>query len=261
MRIAVVQFSVVAGDPTANRRIVEEHVAAIARSGAKPDVIVLPELWSTGYALERARELASPEGQAEAAFLGELAARHHIAFAGGSVLARVGDTVRNRAQVIDASGHLLTFYDKVHLFRLMDEDKYLAAGDRRTAFVLNGIPCSAIICYDIRFCELVRATALDGAKILFVSAEWPLVRKEHWCTLLRARAIENQFFVVACNRSGVTGTETFGGHSMIIAPDGAILAQADEHDAVLTADLDFTLLDRVRAACPVFTDRAPEAYQ
>lgn len=261
MRVTVVQFSVVAGDPAANRRLVEERVAELAQGAAKPDVVVLPELWSTGYDLKRARELASPDGQAEAAFLGDLAIRYNLAFAGGSVLARVGDTVRNRAQVIDASGRLLACYDKVHLFRLMDEDKYLAAGDRRVAFVLAGIPCSSVICYDIRFCEFVRATALDGAKILFVSAEWPLVRKEHWCALLRARAIENQFFVVACNRSGVTGAETFGGHSMIIAPDGAILAQADEHDAVLSADLDFTLLDRVRAACPVFTDRVPAAYK
>lgn len=261
MRVAVVQFSVAAGDPDTNRRIVEERVATLAASAAKPDVVVLPELWSTGYALEHARELASPEGEAEAAFLGSLAVKYNVAFAGGSVLARVGDTVCNRAQAIDASGRLLAWYDKVHLFRLMDEDKYLAAGDRRRMFILNGIPCSSVICYDIRFCELVRAIALDGAKVLFVSAEWPLVRKEHWCALLRARAIENQFFVVACNRSGVTGTETFGGHSMILAPDGTTLAQADEHDAVLTAELDFTLLDRVRAACPVFTDRVPEVYR
>lgn len=261
MRVAVVQFSVAAGDPDTNRRIVEERVAALAANPAKPDVVVLPELWSTGYALDRARELASPEGKAEASFLGGLAVKHTLAFAGGSVLARVGDTVRNRAQVIDASGRILASYDKVHLFRLMDEDKYLTAGNRRVAFVLNGVPCSSVICYDIRFCELVRATALDGAKVLFVSAEWPLARKEHWCALLRARAIENQFFVIACNRSGVTGTETFGGHSMIIAPDGSILAQADEHDAVLTADLDFAMLERVRAACPVYTDRVPEAYR
>ncbi|HIU17864.1 MAG TPA: carbon-nitrogen family hydrolase [Candidatus Avidesulfovibrio excrementigallinarum] len=260
MRVAVVQFSVVAGDPDANRRLVKERVAALAAGATKPDVVVLPELWSTGYALERARELASPEGNAEAAFLGSLAVKYNLAFAGGSVLARVGDTVRNRAQVIDASGRLIALYDKIHLFRLMDEDKYLAAGNRRSAFVLNGVPCAAVICYDIRFCELVRASALDGARVLFVSAEWPLVRKEHWCALLRARAIENQFFVVACNRCGVTGAETFGGNSMIIAPDGSVLAQADEHDAVLTADLDFTLLERVRAACPVYTDRVPETY-
>lgn len=125
----------------------------------------------------------------------ELAARHHVAFAGGSVLSLRDGRVYNRAQIIDREGRYAAGYDKIHLFRLMDEDRYLAQGKEALWFELGGMRCAAAICYDIRFCELIRKLAVGGAEALFVSAEWPLPRREHWVTLLRARAIENQMYV------------------------------------------------------------------
>ena len=260
MRIGVMQMNVVRGDREANRAAVSRLTAQAMAESRPPDVLVLPELWSTGYALEQARELASPMGAEDAAFLGTLAARYHVAFAGGSVLSLRDGAVFNRAQVIDKGGRYAAGYDKIHLFRLMEEDRYLTQGAQTALFDLCGMRCAMAVCYDIRFCELIRKLAVDGAELLFVSAQWPSPRCEHWTTLLRARAIENQMYVAACNRCGTTGQETFAGHSMIVAPDGTVLALAGEEEAVIVADADVALVRGVRSAIPVFQDRVPERY-
>ena len=209
-------------------------------------------------ALEQAMELADEAGDAR--FLAGLAREHGLAFAGGSVLAAEGGKVFNRAQVIDHEERYVAFYDKVHLFRLMDEDKYLAPGTSASLFELGCMPCASVICYDIRFCELPRKLAVQGAEVLFVSAEWPSPRVEHWRTLLRARAIENQLYVVACNRCGVTGNTEFAGRSAIIAPDGSVLTEAGTGEEIIWADIEPEAVRRVRSTIPVFADRVPELY-
>jgi predicted amidohydrolase len=259
MRAAAIQLDIVRGDIAHNMAAVERETARLAET-ARPDVITLPELWSTGYALPQARELATPMGQREAEFLGELARRYHVAFAGGSVLSLEGGRIFNRAQVIDAEGRYVGGYNKMHLFRPMEEDRWLAQGEQLLLFTLGGMACASVICYDIRFCELPRRLALDGAEVLFVSAEWPSPRIEHWSVLLRARAIENQLYIVACNRCGVTGSERFGGRSAIIAPDGTILAEAGEEEASISAELDTSLPSDLRRSFPVFADRVPALY-
>lgn len=259
MRVCAIQMTVEKGDRAANHAAVRRFAAEAVRS-CSPDVIVLPELWSTGYALDRAAELASPDGQVDADFLGGLARELGTAFAGGSVLASRGGRVVNRAQVIDREGRYLAGYDKIHLFRLMDEDTYLAAGHDLLWFDLGGMRCSSIICYDIRFCELPRRLAVGGSELLFVSAEWPSPRVEHWRTLLRARAIENQMFVAACNRCGETEGTVFAGRSALIAPDGAVLAEAGDGEEIIWADFDIDDVRRTRALIPVFQDRVPELY-
>ena len=260
MRVCAIQMDVVKGDRAANRATVGRMVGEAMKADCPPEVIVLPELWSTGYDLERAGELASPMGGDDASFLGELAVRYHVSFVGGSVLAEKGGRVYNRAQVVDSEGKYVAGYDKIHLFRLMAEDKYLAQGESPLSFSLGGMRCASVICYDIRFCELIRRLAVEGAEVLFVSAEWPLPRSGHWTTLLRARAIENQMYVVACNRCGVTGQEVFAGNSMIIAPDGAVLAHADTGEAVIHAELDPACVRQTRESIPVFQDRVPRLY-
>ena len=260
MRICAVQMNVVKGDRTANRTAAARLVSEVMSSSCPPDVIVLPELWSTGYDLGRAAELASPMGREDAAFLGELAVRHHIVFAGGSVLSERDGRIYNRAQIIDRQGSHVAGYDKIHLFRLMDEDRYLSPGEEVLSLELEGMHCGFAICYDIRFCELIRKMAVAGAEALFVSAEWPMPRCGHWETLLRARAIENQMYVVACNRCGVTEGEEFAGHSMIIAPDGTVLACAGSGEEYICADFDPDLVRRTRQTIPVFQDRVPRLY-
>jgi len=254
-------MDIIKGDRAANYATVRRMLAKAMGDAEKPDVIVLPELWSTGYDLERAAELASPGGADDAAFLGGLACEYGVAFAGGSVLAAKPDgRVSNRAQIVEKNGTYSAGYDKIHLFRLMDEDMFLVQGNAPLWFNMNGMRCASVICYDIRFCELVRKLAVGGAEALFVSAEWPLSRLEHWLTLLRARAIENQMYVAACNRCGTTGHETFAGHSCLIAPDGTILAQADTKEGILLADFDPETVRQTRRRIQVFNDRVPELY-
>lgn len=257
MRVCALQMDVKAGDRTANHATVSRLVSESV-SLCSPDVIVLPELWSTGYALGLAVELADEADDSQ--FLAGLTREYGLAFAGGSVLATERGKVFNRSQVIDREGGYVASYDKVHLFRLMEEDKYLAPGTSASLFKLGGMNCASVICYDIRFCELPRKLAVQGAELLFVSAEWPIPRVEHWRTLLRARAIENQLYVVACNRCGITGGTEFAGRSAIIAPDGTVLAEAGTGEEVIWADIELDAVRCVRSTIPVFDDRVPELY-
>ena len=142
----------------------------------------------------------------------------------------------------------------------MNEEKHLVAGNHVGQFELEGVQAGMMICYDIRFPELTRKLALGGAKVLFIPAEWPHPRLHHWRTLLMARAIENQMYIVACNRVGVSeGTEFFG-HSIIIDPWGEIIAEGSEDEMIITAELDLGLVDQVRQRIPVFEDRRPQLY-
>ena len=272
MRIGILQFSVEKGNRQANFQTVHSMTESAMCAQTAPIVLVLPELWSTGYALENAAELATPFGNGDAEFLGRIARKYRVSFAGGSVLASVplfataSETASgrhlyfNRSQVIGSDGSYLAAYDKIHLFKPMGESRYLMRGNAPVWYNLCGMRCASVICYDIRFCELIRRLAVGGAEMLFVSAEWPIERIAHWEALLRARAIENQMYIAACNRCGITDGVRFGGHSMIIAPDGTVLAQAGDDEAVITAEVDSASVASIRDGLPVFSDRVPELY-
>ncbi|CAM4290139.1 carbon-nitrogen family hydrolase [Paenibacillus phoenicis] len=259
-RIALIQCDIVLGQPEVNRAKLEAAMDRAARAAEKPDVILLPELWNTGYALTEIGRLADPEGQNSRAWLAAFARRHGIHVIGGSIAENRSGQVYNTMLVFNRSGEEVAAYSKIHLFRLMEEDKYLQPGERSVTFELDGLPAGAEICYDIRFPELTRSLALRGAKLLFVAAEWPLPRLNHWRTLLIARAIENQMYVIACNRTGKGGGDEFFGHSMIIDPWGEIVAEGGEAEEIVTGSIDLTLVDQVRRRIPVFDDRRPLAY-
>ena len=260
MKVGIIQMAVQRGCMEHNWNTVRERVAALMAAHPQTNVVVLPELWSSGYDLTQAAELSSPMGEKEALFLGELARQYRVSFVGGSVLSQQHGVIYNRAQVITEEGVYAAGYNKIHLFRLIDEHLWLGSGTETLRFSLHGMECGAVLCYDIRFCELPRSLALAGAQTLFVSAQWPLARKDHWVTLLKARAIENQMYVVACNTCGDDAGMAMGGHSCVIAPDGTLLAAAGTEACTLTAALDVAEVDRVREKIPVFSDRSPRAY-
>ncbi|MGG1311129.1 carbon-nitrogen family hydrolase [Cohnella laeviribosi] len=267
LRLALIQMHIEAGVPDANFERLERLLEKAAAAAPKPDVILVPEMWNTGYALDRIGELADPEGARTQAFVSGFCRRHGIHVIAGSIAnLRAGgqekpDRVTNTLYAFDRGGRLTAEYSKIHLFQLMDEHLHLQAGDRIGRFSLEGTDAGAMICYDIRFPELARKLALDGAKVLFVPAEWPHPRLHHWRTLLQARAIENQMYVVACNRVGTSGTTAFFGHSMVVDPWGEIVAEAGEEETILTADIDLALVDEVRGRIPVFADRRPALYE
>ena len=167
----------------------------------------------------------------------------------------------NTAYVFDRQGARLAAYDKTHLFTPMGEHEHYAAGDHLTTFSLDGHKCGLLICYDLRFPELFRTLALQGVELLLLPAQWPAARRYHWETLTAARAIENQFFLAACNSCGTAGKTVFGGASRILGPRGELLAAAGASEEIVTAALDFSVLAEVRNSINVFHDRRPELYR
>jgi len=244
---------------------VEDNLATAERligeaAASHADLVVLPELWSTGYDLENAGDYADELGAGMFAQLADAARANSIAVF-GSLLERRGDQIMNCAAYHDSDGSLAAVYRKIHLFRLFDEDLWLGEGESPATLAFPWGAAGLSICYDLRFPELFRRYAVaQGAKLMLLCAEWPLIRLEHWRTLLIARAIENQCFVVATNSCGDTGGTVFGGHSMIIDPWGKVLVEAGETECLLTAEIDLEEVDRVRRRIPVFEDRRPDAY-
>lgn len=259
--IALIQSDIVLGEPRRNREKIGDAMERAASLPAKPDVIVLPEMWNTGYALTRIHQLADPEGAESRAWISAFAKRHGIHVVAGSIARSEGGKVFNTMLVFDRLGEVAASYSKIHLFRLMEEEKYLAPGEQNVTFELDGTKAGASICYDIRFPELARTLSLKGAKVLFVPAEWPHPRLNHWRTLLTARAIENQMYVIACNRTGMSGKDSFFGHSLIIDPWGEIVSEGGEGEEIVIGTIDLSLADQVRGRIPVFDDRRPKLYE
>lgn len=259
MNIALIQMAIKKGDKKANFTTVEKMVKRALTENPEIDLFILPELWSTGYALTELSSLASNEGQEEAEYLGELAKEFNVWFAGGSVAAKTPHGIFNRAQIINRNGHTEKIYDKVHLVPMLDEHKFLAPGNSHCTHEIEGINFGFAICYDIRFCELIRKLALHSAQALIVSAEWPLIRLSHWQALLKARAIENQFYVLACNTISAADSY-FAGHSVCLGPDGSTLCQFEFEEDIKVASIDVNNVSEVRKKVPVFEDRRPEIY-
>ncbi|MEK3915133.1 carbon-nitrogen family hydrolase [Paenibacillus sp. FSL H7-0331] len=258
--LALLQMDIAIGEPELNYAKLEKLLNQAVEGETKPDVIIFPEMWNTGYALDRIQELADEEGQRTHALLSEFSRKHQVNIIGGSIAEKQGNQIYNTIYAYNREGSRVADYSKIHLFRLMDEEKYLEEGSHIGQFELDGVSSGMMICYDIRFPELSRKLALGGAQIVFVPAEWPNPRLHHWRTLLMARAIENQMFVVSCNRVGISGTTEFFGHSMVVDPWGEALAEGDETEQVIRAQIDLALVDEVRSRIPVFEDRRPALY-
>ncbi|MDT8424277.1 MAG: carbon-nitrogen family hydrolase [Desulfuromonadales bacterium] len=252
---AAVQFNIKLGDIDANLARALAGLGRVAAKGAQ--LALLPEMWSSGYDYRHLPELAerTPEVierlAADSARLGLVIV--------GSLPTKIDDQVFNTAYVIDR-GRVTGTYSKLHLFSTMGEDRFLAAGDSMLIVDSSVGRLGIAICYDLRFPEFFRKMALEGAEILCLPAEWPKPRQEHWRTLLRARAIENQLFVAACNCCGVQGKLDFFGMSMLIAPRGEVLAEGGAVDTELIATFDFAEMAEYRAQIRCFADRRPEIY-
>ncbi|MDG5473081.1 carbon-nitrogen family hydrolase [Jeotgalibacillus sp. ET6] len=258
MKIGLLQMDIAFGEPEINRQHVETHFKKLENQ--QYDLIMLPELWTTGYDLSRLEEIGDLEAKESISFLQRLAVRYSVNIIGGSVANRKKDSVYNTLIVVNHQGELVHLYDKLHLFKLMDEHKFLSAGKDTPSFTLNNIHFGGFICYDIRFPEWIRKPVLDGAEVIAVVAEWPEARTDHWVTLLRARAIENQSYVFACNRVGQDPNNSFGGNSLIIDPWGEIIVQGSSSEELITAHVDLSLVKQTRLKIPVFDDRREKFY-
>lgn len=254
MRIALVQFDVENGQPERNWEKMETLVRPV-----EADLVVLPELWHSGYDLAHAGKYAEQENEILER-LGDIARSKGIYFFAGSLLHRTARGIENSQAVFSPQGELIARYGKLHLFRLMHEDRYLTEGEQP---VLVDTPWGKVglaICYDFRFPELFRHYALLDARLIVVPAQWPQARELHWKTLLRARAIENQLFVAANNRVGKSDETVFGGASALVDPWGETLAEGSDEEGVFLADLDMSKVEEARSRIPILQDRRTDLF-
>ena len=264
MRIAALQWDIRPGDAAANRAYVLHEVARLCTEvGAKPDILVLPELWTTAYDYPSLSREAEAEQQTTTLFLADLAKHHHVNIVGGSMAERREGKVYNTAKVFNRQGECVYTYSKVHLVPMFGEPSYFVAGtEPAQMFMLDGMPMGVIICYDLRFGELLRPLAVEGALVLFVVAEWPGSRIGHWEALLKARAIENQQLVVAANRVGHYDGVQFGGRSLAYNALGEQLGMGDALlESTLLIDVDAEQLAIQHNHLPVFASRRPDIYR
>jgi omega-amidase len=177
---------------------------------------------------------------------------------------RKGGKIYNTLSVFDPRGRLVSRYRKVHLFNPppVNEGDCITAGRELVLVDIGGFKCGLMICYDLRFPEMARSLALKGAEVILIASAWPFPRSEHWQILLRARAIENQCYVLAANRTGTDAGSTFCGSSSAIDPYGMALGvAAPDRSQLVIADIDRATLDWTRAKMPVFGDRRPDVYR
>jgi predicted amidohydrolase len=246
------------GDPETNLQKADEWTAEAAQRGS--DLIVFPEMWTTGLAWENIEALSAGQDEVIKAVVG-LAKKYGI-WLNGSMLALDDDgRPANTSILFDPQGQPSGIYRKVHLFGLMNEDQYLAAGRHLTTVETPWGQSGLAICYDLRFPEMFRAYALRGVNMVYLPSAWPHPRLAHWRTLLRARAIENQMYIIAVNQVGSDGAYHFCGHSAIIDPWGEIVVEAGETEVLLTATIETDRVAEARQKIPVFKDRRPELYQ
>ena len=258
LKIACVQMDMRLGDADYNFA----HAQALVRAAAereRPDVIVLPEAWNTGFFPADLAPCADRDGARTRETFSALARELNVNIAAGSVADCRGGRFYNTAYVFDRAGAVAASYDKTHAFTPMGEQKAFAQGDALCRFSLEGHDCGLIICYDIRFPELTRTLALQGMDLLFVVSQWPEKRAMHLDTLARARAIASQAFLALCN-SAASDTAC-SGRSALIDPWGETLAQAGGGEEIIAADLDFSVISGIRSSINVFRDRRPELYR
>ena len=189
LHIHAIQMKVEPGVPDVNFARVAQRMEESMQAEQRPDVIVLPEMWNTGFALDRIGEQADSTGERTKYVMSAFSKKHQVNVIAGSVAVIEDSKIQNTAFVFNRSGECIMDYSKIHLFRLMEEEKYLQGGNKLGLFELDGVQAGIIICYDTRFPELSRQLALSGAKLMFVPAQWPHPRLHHWRTLLMARAL------------------------------------------------------------------------
>jgi len=255
LRAAAIQFNIELGYTDANLDTATAALRKAAQGGAK--LAVLPEMWSCGYDYRNLTELAKETPRVLESIQEECRNLGLVSI--GSLPELENGTIYNTAYVIDR-GELVASYRKLHLFSTMREDKFLGPGERAVVAETSIGRLGIAICYDLRFPELFRKLALEGAEIICIPAEWPKPRQEHWKTLLRARAIENQVFVVAANCCRVQGKLDFFGLSQLISPLGNVLKIAGEEDTELVADLDFSEMESYRKQIDILADRRADIY-
>lgn len=264
LKITLIQMEIEDGRKDINLNTALSHLRRVNNKKPLPDIVCLPELFTTGYDLKNVETLAEPLNDTK---VGETISKIRKVSKDkfmviGTILERQENHFYNTAFILDKGGDLIGKYRKTHLFSPMLEKEYLTPGNSMPTFTissLNDLKVGLAICYDLRFPELFRAMALDGADLIFIPSEFPSPKKDVWKTLLIARAIENQVYCVATNRVGRGRSDLFFGTSMITNGETHHILGATP--TIKTIDIDLSELTEIRKALPLLKDRRNSIYK
>ncbi len=253
MRVALYQMHIAWEDKQANIKKVEEQLKTVAEK--QVDVLLLPEMSFTGFSMNT--DVTREEKEETIEQMKQLARQYKVAIGFGWVK-DCGQKSENHYTIVDKSGESLSDYAKIHPFSYAGEDEKFQGGNKLTGFTLEGVPCSNVICYDLRFPDIFQIVS-KTAHVIIVPANWPAKRSSHWKTLLQARAIENQVYVLAINCVGQIDSLYYSGDSCVINPDGQVLEMLTDEEGMLIYDLVDDVL-QYRSGFPVKNDRQEELY-
>ncbi|MBS1236904.1 MAG: Nitrilase/cyanide hydratase and apolipoprotein N-acyltransferase [Deltaproteobacteria bacterium] len=253
MKVAAVQMDIAWHNREANHAKARHFAKQAKAAGA--DLLVLPEMFSTGFSMDVSVTAETLDGPTPTLFR-SIAGAMNMAVVGGFVLKGRSARPQNVSLAVGPGGKDLALYAKIHLIGILGEDGSYDPGGQPVPFGLSGTHAAAFVCYDLRFPELFRAVAAECGLIMVI-ASWPTTRQAHWDVLLRARAIENQCFVVGVNRVGEGGGLVFTGGSAIVDPLGQVLAHGGDRETLVMADLDLAKVKEVRFTLPFLKDRKP----
>lgn len=263
LKVLLVQNNAILGNKKATFNNIETLLENY--KGNEFDIIVMPEVFSIGwYCANFPKQAEIIEKSATIDFLKNIAMDFKSLVIGGSFIQDMQDgTYKNTCPVISKHGKLLTAYDKMHLFshKGSEENKYVKTGNELKLLDLGFTKIGLSICYDIRFPEIYREYSKRGAELFVNTAAWSNKKLEHWNIMHRARAIENQCFMIVADQTGkITKDEYNLGHSMIIDPWGDIEAMLEEQEACLTCSIDLNKVKKLREDFPLISDRRDKDY-
>ncbi|CAN5821366.1 carbon-nitrogen family hydrolase [soil metagenome] len=251
MKTLLVQLDIAWENKAANHlKVTELLTVAQPEAGS---LIVLPEMFNTGFST-RLEITAQSQGREDEMFLSNLAKAFQCTVMAGIISPLIQSKASNESVTFSPTGELLGRYVKMQPFTLGGEAECHFAGDEIITFHWQGFTVAPLVCYDLRFPEHFRTAVKKGANLIAVIASWPVNRYHHWLTLLQARAIENQAYVIGVNRCGSDPYLTYNGRSVVISPHGIIVADAGEGEGVVSASLDLEGLLRWRSEFPALAD-------
>ncbi|MBU8849136.1 MAG: carbon-nitrogen family hydrolase [Desulfobacterales bacterium] len=255
-KAGVIQFDVKNGQNETNLNTALGYLETLASENVS--LAVLPEMFSCSFDNENLKEHAEITDKIVER-LSFFARENQMAIV-GTLPEKEKDLIYNTMVFIDVDGKLKGRYRKLHLFRLTGEHLYYTGGNKIVMVDSSFGRIGLMICYDLRFPELARSLFLKKAQIVVVSAQWPESRKDHWKTLVKARAIENQMFMICSNRTGTDDQLQFPGMSMIVDPMGIVQADAGSDDGSIFAEIEIKLVENARTEIPCSTDRRHDIY-
>ena len=254
MRLGLAQMDIVWENPLANMDKCQHFINLAAHN--KVELILFPEMVLTGFTMNIDNLILSEEEIIN--WFKDKAIKNNINIGFGYAI-KEGTKGSNKFAIVSKANVLLANYSKIHPFSYGGEDKKYYAGEEICFCNIQGTKITPFICYDLRFPEIFQI-ASKTSKLITIAANWPSSRQEHWLTLLKARAIENQCFIAGINRVGIGDEMEYSGGSVIISPLGEILNEVNNKEELIVKDIDFTLVNELRDSFSLKEDRREKLY-